>query len=93
MRISIYAQAPNFTAGLTLPPMQTALRQAHKASSFRPHSLLREAKNVVPIYQLLLLFLFVLGPIRSLGDTSKPEEQSKDGTLFLVSVCFYVCPA
>lgn len=89
--ISIYAQAPNFTAALPLPPMQTALRKAHKASFFLLHPLPREAKNMVPIYTLLLLFLFVRGLTCPLGDTYKPEEQSKDGTLFLVSVCFYVC--
>lgn len=89
--INIYAQAPSFTAVLPLTPMQTTLRKAHKASTFLLHPLPSETKNVVPIYQLLLLLLFVLGLICPLGDTYKPEEQSKGGTLFLVSVCFYVC--
>lgn len=86
MRISIYAQVPNSTAALPLPPTQTALREAHKAPSFFLHPLPREGKNVVPIYQLLLLFLFVFGLICPLGATYKPEEQSKDGTRFL-SLC------
>ena len=46
-------------------------------------------RGVVPIYQLLLLFLFVLGLFPTCK--YKPEKQSKDGTLFLVSVCFCVC--
>lgn len=49
-------------------------------------------KNVVPIYQFLLLFLFVLSLICPLGDTYKSEEQSRDGTLLLLAV-FLCLPA